>query len=152
MIVPISRTHTDAWMRLRRQLWPHCTEAEHRSEMDQLLSDPSKYAQFIYLNKHDDAVGFAEASVRSDYVNGAATSPVAFLEGMFVEPRARQAGIAGRLVEAVSSWAKDQGLYELASDADFSNTASHAVHSALGFEETERVVFFRMPLEGSHDD
>jgi aminoglycoside 6'-N-acetyltransferase I len=35
----------------------------------------------------------------------------------------------------------------LASDALLDNGASHAMHRALGFEETERVVFFRKPLE-----
>lgn len=119
--------------------------------MDLFLSNPSKFAQFLYLDERDNPVGFIEASIRSDYVNGAATSPVAFLEGIFVEPHARQSGIARRLVEAVSAWAKVQGLTELASDADLSNTKSHAVHTALGFEETERVVFFRMSLAEGHD-
>ena len=150
MIVPISRSDTEAWISLRKQLWPHCTEAEHRSEIRQLLSDPSRFAQFLYLDKSDISVGFAEVSIRSDYVNGAVTSPVAFLEGIFVEPHVRKTGIARRLVEEVSAWAKNQGLSELASDADLSNVTSHAVHEALGFEERERVVFFRISLEESH--
>lgn len=116
--------------------------------MDQFLGDPSRFAQFLYLDERHNPVGFAEASIRSDYVNGAATSPVAFLEGIFVEAHARQTGIARCLVEAVATWALDQGLSELASDADLSNTTSHAVHEAIGFEERERVVFFRMTLKG----
>jgi len=119
--------------------------------MDQFLNNPSRFAQFLYLDEGNNAMGFAEASVRSDYVNGASSSPVAFLEGIFVEPRARETGIARHLIEAVCTWAKDQGLRELASDADLSNTTSQAVHKALGFEETERVVFFRMSLEDGHD-
>ena len=116
--------------------------------MKQFLGDPSRFAQFIYLDGCEAPRGFAEASIRSDYVNGATSSPVAFLEGIFVEPRARRTGVARRLVEEISAWARDRGLSELASDADLSNTISHAVHSGLGFEETERVVFFRMPTGG----
>ena len=35
---------------------------------------------------------------------------------------------------------------ELASDAALSNTVSRAVHRRLGFDETERVIFFRRGL------
>jgi aminoglycoside 6'-N-acetyltransferase I len=55
----------------------------------------------------------------------------------------RRAGIAGCLVAAVERWARQRGCREFASDALIANEASHAVHRALGFEETERVVFFR---------
>ena len=52
----------------------------------------------------------------------------------------------------MSAWAKRHGLSELASDADLSDAASHAFHTAIGFDETERVVFFRKSLEGGRDD
>lgn len=38
------------------------------------------------------------------------------------------------------------GCGELASDAPLENAASHAMHHALGFVETERVVFFKKAL------
>lgn len=115
--------------------------------MERFLGDSSRFAQFICLDNCDVPLGFAEASIRSDYVNGTSGSPVAFLEGIFVEPGARRTGIARGLVEAICAWAREHGLSELASDADLTNTTSHAVHDALGFSETERVVFFRMSLE-----
>lgn len=39
------------------------------------------------------------------------------------------------------------GRREFAADASIENHLSHAVHRALGFQETERVVFFRKPLD-----
>ena len=78
--------------------------------------------------------------------NGTDTSPVAFLEGIYVEPRLRRKGIGAALVAAVCAWARRMGCRELASDALLENEGSHAVHRALGFEETERVVFFRKAL------
>ncbi len=47
---------------------------------------------------------------------------------------------------AVAAWAKERGLTELASDALLDNSVSHAAHKAIGFEETERVVYFRKRL------
>ena len=119
--------------------------------MEQFLSDPSRFAQFISIDEKGHPTGLAEASIRHDYVNGASTSPVAFLEGIYVEPKARQMGLARALIEAVSAWAVNQGISELASDANVSNTLSHTMHMALGFEETERVVFFRKNIGGADD-
>jgi len=86
------------------------------------------------------------SSKRVDYVNGSSTSPVAFLEGLYVEPAARRKGVARALVEAVAAWASAEGCRELASDSPLGNTAAHAVHRALGFAETERVVYFLRTL------
>ena len=56
---------------------------------------------------------------------------------------------AGRaLVAAVELWTREQGCTELASDALLDNEASHRAHAACGFEETERVVYFRKHLSG----
>ena len=69
-----------------------------------------------------------------------------------VWPRATHSAIAlsvavtAALVSAVADWARSVGCLEFASDAALDNEASHAVHRALGFAETERVVFFRKGL------
>jgi aminoglycoside 6'-N-acetyltransferase I len=95
------------------------------------------------------AVGFVEASKRMDYVNGTSSSPVAFLEGLYVEPASRRNGVARSLVAAVAAWAAAEGCTELASDSPIENVAAHAVHRALGFVETERVVYFCRPVHGT---
>lgn len=84
--------------------------------------------------------------MRHDYVNGTSSSAVAFLEGIYVHPSWRRHGVARALVAAVMNWGRSQGCGELASDALLENTSSHLMHEALGFEETERVVYFRMSL------
>jgi aminoglycoside 6'-N-acetyltransferase I len=45
------------------------------------------------------------------------------------------------------AWALGEGLSEIASDSLIDNVAAHAAHRALGFAETERVVYFRRPLQ-----
>jgi aminoglycoside 6'-N-acetyltransferase I len=89
------------------------------------------------------AVGFVEASQRVDDVNGTNTSPVAFLEGPYVAPSVRRQGVARALVAEVERWAAVQGCSELASASPIENVPAHATHQALGFEGTERVVYFR---------
>lgn len=136
----------EAWASLRHQLWPHLSLEGHRADIAEALSEPERLVAFLCLDPDGRTIGLAEASVRSDYVNGCETSPVAFLEGIVVAPVARRQGVAARLVAGVADWARGQGLTELASDAEIDNTVSHAMHAALGFEETERVVCFRRAL------
>ncbi|GBQ40877.1 hypothetical protein AA0614_2124 [Komagataeibacter saccharivorans NRIC 0614] len=62
--------------------------------------------------------------------------------------RPPSAGVGSRgLVGQVALRARQHGATELASDAELANTSSHAMHRALGFDETERVVFFRKNLD-----
>ena len=129
------------WLALRSALWPHASRDEHLSEMAAFLAEPHRYAQFVALADAGPA-GLVEVSRRTDYVNGADSSPVGFLEGLYVAPAYRRLGIARALVDAAQQWAAERGCREFASDAPLDNEVSHAVHRALGFVETERVVCF----------
>lgn len=127
-------------------LWPEGPAAIHRREMAAFLAQPDRYGPFVAYGGDGAAAGFAEVAIRTDYVNGTESSPVAFLEGIYVSPAARRQGVARRLVDAVEAWALGRGCRELASDALLDNDESHAMHRALGFAETERVVYFRKPI------
>jgi aminoglycoside 6'-N-acetyltransferase I len=149
VLVPIIRRCTAAdtarWVALRQLLFPDCAHEEQLLEIAEHLADDRRYADFL-AHAGGSAIGLAEAELRTDYVNGTNTRPVAFLEGVFVLPQERRKGVARALVAAVAQWGRNKGCRELASDALADNYPSHAVHRALGFEETERVVFFRQPL------
>ena len=133
------------WLALRDGLWPQPRDLQ-LGEMAAIAAEPRRYAAFVAYGHDREPVGFAEAALRTDYVNGAQSSPVAFLEGLYVAPRARRRGLGRALVGEVCRWARALGCREVASDALLGNEASQAVHRALGFAETERVVFYRMPL------
>ena len=134
------------WLSLRSSLWPDGTEAEHLRYMADALD--RGHCVRVALAPDGSAVGFVEASRRVDYVNGTSTSPVAFLEGLYVTPSARRQGVARSLVDAVERWAAAQGCSKLASDSPIENVTAHAAHRALGFQETERVVYFRRVVRG----
>lgn len=134
------------WSRMRHCLWPEASLEEHDLETFALLGQPERYAVFLAKDVRGNPAGFVEASLRHDYVNGTRTSPVAFVEGLYTVESMRRQGVARLLMEAVVKWAKTQGCTELASDALLENEASHLAHKSLGFEETERVVYFRKAL------
>ena len=134
------------WLALRRKLWPDGDEDDHRRDMQRVAAR----GDFVVLAIAGEAsaIGFAEAARRTDWVEGTAGPPVGFLEGLYVEPAFRRRGVARAMVEQVERWTRAQGCVELASNATIYNAASHAVHRALGFAETERVVFFCKRCEG----
>ena len=144
LLAPPRGSDDRAWLELRIALWPDGTPAEHLAGMAETLAR-GHYVR-LALTCAGAAVGLVEASKRSDYVNGTTSSPVAFLEGLYVAPALRRRGVARALVASVAAWAREQGLRELASDSLIDNTQAHAAHRGLGFEETERVVYFRRPL------
>ena len=130
------------WLELRQALWPDATADEHRGYMAIALAQPDRFLQLVVYDARQQAVGFIEASIRIDYVNGTTSSPVGFVEGVYVVPAWRRRGIARLLFDAIGDWARERGCRELASGALIDNGVSQRAHRALGFRETERVVYF----------
>ena len=134
------------WLELRRALWDDATAEEHRGYMAIALAQPERFLQLMVYDEKRRPVGFIEGSIRNDYVNGTESSPVGFVEGVYVIPTMRRKGVARMLFAAIGDWARARGCQELASDALLENEASQRAHRALGFRETERVVYFAKPL------
>ena len=133
------------WRSLRQRLWPHAVLDHHESEIIALLRTPDRSAGYLAL-VNGTVCGLAEATLRFDYVNGCESSPVLFLEGIYVEPAWRRSGVARQLCHAIEAWGIACGCQELASDTSLANIEAQLLHEALGFEETERVVFYRKPI------
>lgn len=153
-IAPLRDATDPDWLALRQALWPDddasepvgARLAEHLAEMASQLAEPQRFAQFIARDAGGEALGLVEAALRHDYVPGTDSTPVGFLEGLYVVPAARRQGVARALVKAAADWARAQGCTELASDTPLDNLLSQAVHERLGFAEAERVVFFSKRL------
>jgi aminoglycoside 6'-N-acetyltransferase I len=146
-IAPGSDKHLETWARLRTELWPDGTFDVHREDLKRLfLSGTAEATAFLAIDDADGIAGFAEATLRHDFVNGCSSSPVLFLEGIYVRPQARRKGVARLLCAAVAKWGKAKGCTEFGSDALLDNVESQAFHQALGFGEAERVIFFHKTL------
>lgn len=142
--MPVTELLLADWLQLRILLWPDHEDA-HLLEMRQLLEQTHRL-QLLSYNDQQQAIAMLEASIRYEYVNGTQTSPVAFLEGIYVLPEYRRLGVATTLVQQVEDWAKQFSCTEFASDAPIDHTISHAMHRALSFQETERVVYFKKKI------
>ncbi len=132
------------WLRMRRLLWPKEDLDGLRTEMDELLADPTTIT-FVAVRPDGRLGGFLEAGQRK-YVDGCDTSPVGYLEGWFVDEDLRGQGVGARLVRAAEDWARSQGLQEMGSDTWLEDEVSLLAHQALGYREVERLVHFAKRL------
>ena len=130
--------------RLALQLWPDNELSDLRTEFTRLLSNPE--TAFFLAFDGEAAVGFAQCQLRHDYVEGTESSPVGYLEGIFVNESHRRRGYAHLLLAACQVWAKNMGCREFASDCELKNTASLHFHLKLGFTEANRIICFTKQL------
>ena len=141
----IAPHNVEALARLFVELWEDCDFEKELVYCKNMLHDTRK---MCYLVKHDEQyIAFAYLSLRSEYVEGTASSPVVYLEGIYVQPAYQQQGIGRQLVALGAAWGKEMGCSEYASDTDTLNEQSIQFHKQLGFQEVERVVCFVKRIE-----
>ena len=126
--------------KLACQLWPDHTVEEMRSEFADMIVKTD--AAFFLAYADETAVGFAQCQLRYDYVEGTDSSPVGYLEGIYVAEVHRKQGVAKDLLTACETWAKSKGCTEFASDCELENTQSLQFHMKVGFEEANRIICF----------
>ncbi|MEO4055151.1 aminoglycoside 6'-N-acetyltransferase [Solibacillus sp. CAU 1738] len=125
-------------------LWPDHTLEEFIQQMEELIEQQDAA---IFLAFHEgESIGFAQCQLRYDYVEGTSTSPVGYLEGLYVKDAFRQQGVAKSLVKNCEKWAKIKDCQEFASDCELENNESLAMHLKLGFTEANRIICFKKTL------
>lgn len=125
-------------------LWPDHKFEEFIQEMNQLILQDDSNVFLAYHN--NEVIGFAQCQLRYDYVEGTSSSPVGYLEGVFVKEEFRKQGFAKKMVNACEKWSKDKGCHEFASDCELENEESLAMHLKLGFREANRIICFKKDL------
>lgn len=144
MIVKAQQADLPAMTKLAISLWPEHTSQQMRSDLAETMAQPDTV--FFLAYEQESAVGFAQCQLRRDYVEGTETSPVGYLEGIYVAEGHRKHGVARELLAACEHWAKDCGCTEFASDCELDNMQSLQFHLHMGFEEANRIICFAKRL------
>jgi aminoglycoside 6'-N-acetyltransferase I len=100
---------------------------------------------FVWEQQDQGLGGFISFSIRP-WAEGCESTPVPYIEGLWVAPHLRKSGVATKLVAAAEEWCVRNGFTELGSDVEVSNEISQKMHTSLGFEPTMRLQFFRKVL------
>ena len=129
---------------LSAELWPSLVAEEMNAELQMTMERED--AAFFLAFLENKAIGFAQCGLRHDYVEGTETSPVGYLEGIYVRESNRKLGIAGQLIAACEEWARAKGCAEFASDCEIDNKTSLGFHLKMGFKEANRIICFTKKL------
>jgi aminoglycoside 6'-N-acetyltransferase I len=144
---PVEPTDQAERLRMRLNLWGGTAE-EHTNDIDAYFATSQRGITFVVERCGGGLCGFIEVSLRN-YAEGCQMSPVAYIEGWYVDAESRRHKLGTRLVQAAEAWARNQGLKEIASDTQIENAVSIQAHASLGYEEVERLVCFRKALDAS---
>jgi aminoglycoside 6'-N-acetyltransferase I len=135
----------DEWVRMRDSLWPG-SRGDHEAETQLYFARRDQSPVTFVIDRCDGRLGgFIEVGERG-YGEGCVSSPVAYIEGWFVDRDLRRRGLGTALIGAAEQWARGRGLREIASDTEIENELSLRAHKAAGYEEVERIVCFRKDL------
>ncbi|MEM7504886.1 MAG: GNAT family N-acetyltransferase [Pseudomonadota bacterium] len=145
---PVKRSDRDEWSRMRTSLYsnPDIREIDDWFDAAESGGTTQVGVAVIVADRADGSLaGFVEIGVRN-YAEGCETTPVAYLEGWYVDPDVRRTGLGASLLRAAETWALRHGFDEIASDAELGNEVSLHAHLALGFDEVERQICLRKRL------
>ena len=68
--------------KLAVMMWQNHSVSELINEFSEIMANGK--SQFFLKYENDIPIGFAQCQLRYDYVEGTSTSPVGYLEGIFV--------------------------------------------------------------------
>ena len=125
-------------------MWDSHSVSELMAEFSEIISNGK--SQFFLKYENDIPIGFAQCQLRYDYVEGTKTSPVGYLEGIYIKDGYRRKGYAKELLTECESRARSNGCREFASDCEIDNTASLHFHKAMNFTEANRIICFMKTL------
>ena len=141
MIVSVTKENENVWAEMCVELWQDLTvDSVLRMCYEGLFKN-----EFLFFEQ-DKPAAFLSLSLRSDYVEGTTSSPVAYIEGLYVKPEFRRMGIAEKLINHAKEWSAQFDCSELASDCTIDNDGSQAFHKDVGFTEANRIVCYTMQL------
>ncbi len=129
---------------MRNELYDSLSNDFHDKEMDKIISSNEWHCQFI---QDDDGrtIGFIEVSERN-IVDGCLSSPVAYIEGLYLEQEYRGKGLGKEIIKVLLDWCKEKEFSELAVDTELENIKAQKFYLSAGFEETYRIVEFKIDV------
>lgn len=139
-ILPFRKEDLKEYLEMAPKLWPHHSKDELAKEFERILSSHNEIG-FI-CKKDDETLGFITMSLKFEHVHEATSTPVGYLEGIFVKEKYRKLGIAKKMYEAGEKWAKSKGCSQMGSDTWDWNKDSVLFHGKLGFKVAHPIVHF----------
>lgn len=140
MIITADINDIEKVLALAVKLYADSSYNSLKEEFQHILLSDNK-AVFLY-NVTEKTIGFAYCSLRYDYVEGSSSSPVGYLEGIYIDERYRKKGYAKELIKECEKWSQDNNCNEFASDCQLDNIESRLFHEKTGFKIAGEIICF----------
>lgn len=129
---------------MREKVYSLHDDGFHEIEMKKIL-DSSDWFCYFLISENNQILGMVELSSRN-IVDGCLSSPVAYLEGLYLKKKHRGMGLGREAIEMIKNWCKENKFAELGMDAEIENLAAQKFFSAIGLHETYRIVQYRVKI------
>jgi len=144
-LAPIQLSQFTQWKAMRKAIYPVLDDRYDEQEMKQIVGHPDWFCYFL-TDADGTLLGLVELSSRN-IVDGCLSSPVAYIEGLYLKPEYRHQGLGKEVIQLLRSWCRERSFSELATDTQLANEAAQRFYRAAGFQETDRVVEFRIQID-----
>lgn len=144
-LTPITRANFSLWSDYRSQIYPLISREYDLAEMEILYGSDNWHCWFIEAET-GTPIGLVELSLRN-IADGCLSSPVPYLEGLYLVEAQRGQGRGASVIELIKRWCIENGYSELATDAELSNVRAQHFYESLGFEQVDRVVEYRLEIK-----
>ncbi len=142
---PATLNDFETWARFRDELYDDLSPDYIETEIKRIIDDPNLASFIIYTATSDEPVGLVEMSLRN-IVDGCVSSPVAYIDGLYLIEKYRGQGLGKALIDFTKKWARENNCTELAVDTELENERAQQFYLREGFTETFRIVQFRMEV------
>ncbi len=144
-LTPILQEDFTLWSKFRSEIYPLLRPDFDSKEMEQIFHSDLWHCWFVE-REDGERIGLVELSLRN-IVDGCLSSPVPYLEGLYLIETERRKGRGTRVIEMIIIWCQEHGYLELATDAEFTNICAQEFYQKLGFEQVDRIVEYKLKLQ-----
>jgi len=150
MIREATENDFDEWLRMRVLLYPERDSQRLLSEIKTIFTRRTilgelDYHILVHEEERNKLSGFIETSIRKQ-LQGYQTSPVGYIESLYVVPINRRNGIARQLVAFSEKWIRSQNCNQFFVDTDPGYLDAIQFYKSVGFKEVgsnEKEIIFK---------
>lgn len=135
-----SNENLDQLTDLAFALWPNNEKDIIKSDFVYIIGHLSN--KVLLAKSDEDYIGFIHMSIRSGFVEGANTTPVGYVEGIYVKPDFRRKGVAKELYHAGIEWLKSKKCTQIGADIGIYNDMCPDFYIGMGFKEVNRIICY----------
>jgi len=144
-LLPIKENQFPQWKKMRKAVYSSLEDEFHEREMKQIFVSDDWFCYFLE-GENNQIAGFVELSSRN-IVDGCLSSPVAYLEGLYLKKEYRGMGLGRETMKTIKTWCKNKNFTELGMDTEITNIGAQKFFTATGFHETYKIVQFRTSID-----